>query len=143
MDIAGYLQGVSKRLKNTTESIESKVLQALDRAGQRVVDVAHSTKTYQDETGNLTASIGYGVYHKGEEYSVGGFGSIKGGDEGNKRLASVAAQHKNKAYVLIVVAGMDYAVYVERRGYIVLDTAKLKADSIITEELNKVKVYWV
>lgn len=141
MDLAKYLKGLSSRFNKTTDRVENKVLLALDRAGQRLVDIARESKTYQDETGNLTASIGYGVYHKGEEFSIGGFGGGNGEKEGVKRLSDVASKHKSKAYVLVVVAGMEYAIYVERSGYIVLDVAKLKANSVITEELNKVKVY--
>lgn len=141
MDLAKYLKGLSSRFSKTTDRVENKILLALDRAGQRIVDIARESKTYQDKTGNLTTSIGYGVYHKGAEFSIGGFGGGNGEKEGLKRLSDVASKHKNKAYVLIVVAGMEYAIYVERSGYIVLDVAKLKADSVITEELSKVKVY--
>ena len=141
MDLAGYLKGLSKRLHQSVDDVSEKILQALDSTGQRMVEVARNTKTYQDKTGNLTASIGYGVYRRGTQYSVGGFGYGEGGQKGLAKLEQVATQHKAKEYVLIVVAGMDYATYVERRGYVVLDTAGLQFDNIATTELNKVKIY--
>lgn len=141
MDLAGYLKGISKRLHKSADGISERVLQSLDRAGQRVVEIARSTKTYQDKTGNLTASIGYGVYHKGVQYSVGGFGHGVGEEKGKARLELLASQQKSKPYVLIVVAGMDYATYVERSGYVVLDAAGLQIESVATAELNKARIY--
>ena len=143
MDLAGYLKGISKRLHKSVDNTSEGILQALDRAGQKVVDIARNTKTYQDRTGNLTASIGYGVYHKGVQYSEGGFGYGEGGEKGREKLQELAAQHKSKSYVLIVVAGMDYATYVERSGYVVLDAAGLQVDGVTIAELNKVKIYYV
>lgn len=141
MGVAKYLKDLSKRLHKTEQDLSNKILLALDSTGQQIVSLARATKTYQDRTGNLTASIGYGVYHGGEEYSIGGFGSGVGGQKGLEKLAQKAALHKHKPYVLVVVAGMDYAIYVERSGYVVLDAAGLRLDSVVYEELNKVKVY--
>lgn len=143
MDLAKYLGGLSKRLHKSVDDVSVRILQSLDIVGQKAVDIARNTKTYQDRTGRLSASIGYGVYHNGVQYSVGGFGAGEGGDKGRERLDIVSAQHNNKAYVLIVVAGMDYATYVERSGYVVLDNAGLQIDNLTTSELNKVKIYGV
>ena len=141
MDLARYLKGLSKRLHKSVDDVSEKILQALDSTGQRMVEMARNTKTYQDKTGNLTASIGYGVYYKGVQHSVGGFGNGEGGQKGLAKLEQVATMHRAAKYVLIVVAGMDYATYVERSGYVVLDTAGLQFDNIATTELNKVKIY--
>lgn len=143
MGISKYLKELSLRLHKQAEVIDEKILQALDAVGSRAVDLAIKTKTYKDNTGNLTASIGYGVYHKGVERHIGGFGGGKGEQEGLNKLASVAAQHRNKSLVLIIVAGMEYALYVERNGYVILDGASVRLDNILREELNKVKVYEV
>lgn len=141
MDLRKYLRGLSQRLHKQTQSIESRILYALEVVGERAVEIAKRTKTYKDNTGNLTASIGYGVYHNGVEYSVGGFGDGVGRQAGLKRLAEIAQGHRNKQFVLILVAGMEYALYVERSGYVVLDGASMQLDSMLKDELSKVKVY--
>ena len=143
MDLAGYLRKLSQRFHKSVNGLSESILQSLDRTGQRVVEIARNTKTYQDKTGNLTASIGYGVYHNGVQYSVGGFGRGEGGDKGREKLETLAAKQKNKPYVLIVVAGMDYATYVERSGYIVLDAAGLQVECVANTELNKARIYEV
>ena len=141
MDLGKHLQSLSKRFHQNMESLDNKVLLALQTAGEHAVRIARSTKTYKDNTGNLSASIGYGIYYYGKNISTGGFGSGVGGQVGEKRLAEVASSHTDKPYVLIVVAGMHYALYVERSGYVVLDYADLQLDSIIREETNKINVF--
>lgn len=143
MGISKYFKELSLHLHKQSEAIDEKILQVLDTVGSRAVELAIKTKTYKDDTGNLTASIGYGVYKKGVEYSVGGFGGGKGEQEGLNKLAAVASQHRNKSLVLIIVAGMEYALYLERNGYVILDGASVRLDNILREELNKVKVYEV
>lgn len=140
MDLGKYFRELLKRMRSSADSAEESVLSALDNAGQRLVEIARNTKTYKDNTGNLTASIGYGVYHKGERYSVGGFGYGEGGQKGLKKLESVAADYSSRPLLLIVVAGMDYAIYVERSGYVVLDAAMLQKDSVLNAELKRVKI---
>lgn len=141
MDLGKYFKGLSQRIHKQTQSLESRILYALEVVGGRAVEIAKRTKTYKDNTGNLTASIGYGVYYNGVEYSVGGFGGGIGEQAGLKRLAELAQGIRDKQFVLIIVAGMEYALYVERRGYVVLDGASLQLDGILKDELSKVKVY--
>lgn len=140
MDLGKYCRELLKRMRSSADSAEESVLSALDNAGQRLVEIARNTKTYKDNTGNLTASIGYGVYHRGKRYSVGGFGYGEGGQKGLEKLESVAAEYSSRPFLLIVVAGMDYAIYVERSGYVVLDAAMLQKDSVLNAELKRVKI---
>ena len=141
MDLSKALRAISERLHKSTDSIEDKILSVLDMAGQQAVRIARNTKTYKDETGNLTASIGYGVFHFGKSHSIGGFGGGVGEQKGLQKLQEIAADYASKPYVLIVVAGMEYALYVERRGFVVLDAANLQLDNILRSELSKIKVF--
>ncbi len=138
--IISGLQDIQAQLKRTAEKAHEAILTALDKAGQRLVEQAKATKQYQDQTGNLTASIGYGVYSNGVEQSTGGFGGGVGEERGREYLAEVAPQYRASKYVLIVVAGMEYAVAVERRGRVVLDGALVVADSVVESELNSIKL---
>jgi hypothetical protein len=129
-----------KEISAAPTKVNSAVLSTLCSAGKRLVDIARSTKQYEDRTGNLTASIGYGVFCKGEEVEVGGFGPGDGGQIGETYLRQVASTLRGSTYALIVVAGMEYATAVERRGYVVLDGALLSADKVLAEELRKLKL---
>lgn len=141
MDLGRYLREVSKQLHKAADNTHTKVLEVLSMAGQRAVDIARNTKTYKDRTGKLTASIGYGVFHFGKSHEIGGFGGGEGEQAGLKKLTSLAADYTDRPYVLIVVAGMEYALYVERNGYVVLDAADLQLDNILRSELSKIRVF--
>ena len=66
------------------------------------------------------------------------FEAVKGGHEGvhtGQRLALGIAKNYPEGYTLIVVAGMDYAVYVESKGRDVLTSAESEAGKLIGREL--------
>lgn len=123
------LENVLARLEQLPEKVQANSVQALAAAGQQFVEKALSTKTYQDRTGRLTASIGWGVAQDGSIVKTGGFGGGEGAEQGIATLESAAAQTAGTA--LIVVAGMHYATYVERKGFSVLDGARLDTASIV------------
>lgn len=69
-----------------------------------------------DHSGNLRSSIGASVVVGGKEYFRTDFQQVKDGEEGvrkgNELLDTEATLHKQD-YALIVVAGMEYASYLE------------------------------
>jgi len=131
------LKAAKESTRQLQEQAYKSLLTALDNAGQRAVEVARASKTYQDRTGNLSASIGYGVYHNGVEYRTGGFNGGDGETQGREYLRQIQTQYAHSKFALIVVAGMEYAAAVERRGYVVLDGALLRSDAIVKEELSR------
>ena len=86
---------------------------------------------YNDVTGRLTASIGWGVVVGGQIVREGGFGSGEGGNEGREALRRAAAEVNSDFPTLIAVAGMRYALYVELSGHVVLDGARMRMDDIV------------
>lgn len=72
--------------------------------------------SWTDRTGNLRSSIGASVVVGGKEYFRTDFQQVKDGEEGvrkgNELLDTEATLHKQD-YALIVVAGMEYASYLE------------------------------
>jgi hypothetical protein len=134
------IKEAKERLRLFKQQADEAVLRALDSTGQRLVEIALSTKQYQNRTGNLSASMGYGVYHNGNEYSTGGFGGGEGESRGREALEQVRAQYAHSKFALIVVAGMEYAAAVERKGYVVLDGALLRSDSVLADEMSKIKL---
>jgi hypothetical protein len=101
------------------------LLFACKEACIKMVARARQSGMYQDQTGALRSSIGYVLYHNGVEVSSS-FESTGGekGDEGAQTGLALARKKAdeagNKTIVAIVVAGMDYALYMESKGRDVL-----------------------
>jgi len=112
----------ASQLKRWTDKFgdraEGAMIVALQYAGEYFVKAARETGNYNDITGNLRSSIGYLVARDGqvisENYERGGRGSDQetGVQEGARLAHELALAHSD-GLVLIGVAGMDYAVYVE------------------------------
>ena len=140
MGVKSNCKEVIRLLSVFPEKIEENIVPLLEEAGERAVERARASKTYQDQTGNLTASIGYGVIKGGQIIISGGFGNGKGGARGRAALEEHAAEIGRNKYGLIIVAGMDYASYVERTGHVVLDGERLSLDRIVNEVLSQMKI---
>lgn len=125
------ISGAVRLLDPLPGILRMKEVDFLAAVGEIFCDVARATKTYSDVTGNLTASIGYGVVVEGHIVREGGFGGGEGGSEGRKALHDAAQMLSAYSPTLIVTAGMRYAFYVERKGYVVLDGARMRMDEIV------------
>lgn len=121
-------------IRNKFEDIEKKVLNVLKNAGEQAVKQARLKGSYKDRTGNLRSSIGYVIVKRSEVVHQSAFNVVKDGQEGSKEGLSLAldlVKNYPTDYVLIVVAGMNYATYVERKGFDVLSSAQLKAEEVV------------
>ena len=123
------------------ERVRRIVLNTLQYVGESCITEARNNGNYIDRTGNLRSSIGYVVVNNGiivtqgnsQKYLEGTLGETNG----VKFVRDLAARN-NKGMVLIVAAGMNYAVYVEARGYNVLTSAELLADSLVPQMLRAI-----
>ena len=123
------------------ERVRRVVLNTLQYVGESCITEARNNGKYIDRTGNLRSSIGYVVVNNGiivtqgnsQKYLEGTLGETNG----VKFVRDLAARN-NKGMVLIVAAGMNYAVYVEARGYNVLTSAELLADSLVPQMLRAI-----
>lgn len=70
-------------------------------------------------------------------WAKGESGDGSKGSETGKALVSKLASRFNTGLVLIVVAGMEYASYVESLGYNVLNSAEDLAKKLVPEMINK------
>lgn len=119
------LNDVIRKLNASVEQMRMEVTMALQTACIQTVANARLLNTYTDRTGNLRSSIGYVVYDKGvkvgEDFKL--YPKEEDGSKGMdqaKTLADIVAQEYSNDTVAILVAGMNYAVYVESRGYDVI-----------------------
>ncbi len=98
---------------------ESMFIDLLKRTGEEFVTIARRDGNYIDHTGNLRSSIGYVVLKNGRTISRDfQMSNKKGTDKVTglstvKKLSSEIASLYPLGYVLIGLAGMKYAVYVE------------------------------
>jgi hypothetical protein len=115
-DIAKWSAEVRARVINA-------MLSRLQFVGEDFVVNARSINTYMDQTGNLRSSIGYIVVYNGNILSQGFDAAGRGTESGQKgvqeaqKLAKDIADEYPTGFVLVCVAGMDYAAAVESRGY--------------------------
>lgn len=77
-------------------------------------------RRYEDQTGNLTSSIGYVIVDNGAIVSEYGFDPIKPtateGPTAGRSYATQLASSYPTGITTIIVAGMNYAAYVEKRN---------------------------
>lgn len=110
----------------------------LQRTGEEFVKIARLEGNYIDHTGNLRSSIGYVIVKDGSiagrNFQVSeqaGTDKQTGRREG-EQLAMDLVKTFSKGYVMIGVAGMKYAVFVEAmENKDVLTRAADKADDFI------------
>lgn len=131
---------IDRYTEQKLKGLEQAVIRTLTYCGELCLNVARSTNSYKDQTGNLRSSIGYVVTVDGRIVNQSDFGTVKKGVDGSKQGAAFAKQLVRrfpKGICLIVVAGMDYAVHVKNRGYDVLDSSELTADRIVPYMLKQ------
>lgn len=123
---------------------EKKFIETLTYAGEQGVRIARVSGKYTDITGNLRSSIGYVVISHGEIIKENYQRADKGSDKDTglqqaNRLAQTLASEFNTGIVLVLVAGMDYALYVESiKGKDVLASAITGTDKFLRETLKKI-----
>lgn len=132
--------GAMRLLGNLPSRVRLIEADFLAKVGDRFCEVARETKTYNDVTGCLSASIGYGVAVDGRLVKVGGFGGGEGENEGLAALHRAVSELSTDSPTLIVVAGMRYALYVERSGHVVLDGVRFRMDEIVSSLINEMQL---
>ncbi|MDV3750656.1 hypothetical protein CMU19_04515 [Elizabethkingia anophelis] len=139
---------INSYLNNRLRTLEELVVRNLNYLGMQCVTIAKNLDTYKDRSGNLRNSIGYIVVAKGVvvnslfEGSTAGNGKSTSDEKGDKVGAAFArglAEKYSEGYVLIVVAGMKYASYVEDVHHLaVLEPAENYAKSNMLSVANRI-----
>ena len=113
------LSEVHDMLMREAERVERLTIRALSKLGEQCVTKIRDRagdKSWYDQTGNLRSSVGYVIAHNKNIIQYSSFNQLKQGSEGvktGKDLAEELAKKYSNNYVLIVVAGMNYAEFVE------------------------------
>lgn len=126
------MDAIDKKIAKEINRAENEILKKLSFIGENAVNDARANGDYMDNTGNLRSSIGYTILKNGETVRTSSFDRVKQEASKAKRestkLLDELRTKFNTGFVLIVVAGMDYAVTVEARGRNVLSSSKLLAE---------------
>lgn len=135
---------VARMIKIKTDRIDHAILSRLQYIGETFVNNARNNNTYLDQTGNLRSSIGYIILKNGkvtfENYKESNRGTDKKrGVSIAKKLTAELKSELGKGYVLIVVAGMDYAAAVESRGKDVLTASSIIAKKQLKDAIENFK----
>lgn len=116
---------------------------ALDYVGMECVAEMRSHgryNDYTDRTGNLRSSTGYVVAKDGRIVKGSAFSVVNNGGTGHsegKAVAKEAANTVGKTQIgLVLVAGMDYAEYVEKKRNVMASAIEL-AESETQKYLSK------
>lgn len=105
-------------VKAQAETLYQKILDSFIYAAEDFIVNArgqvqdHAMGTYLDQTTNLRNSIGYFIFHNGE--------MVREKNEITTNKSLVDGFVKSSGFQLILIAGMNYASYVESKGYNVI-----------------------
>lgn len=123
---------IDRHIDEYIKAYRNYVIRECTIAGERAVNAARSNhpNNWKDQTGNLRSSIGYVVVLDGNIVAQSSFEVVADGQDGSGKGRSLAIKLADRfphGIVLIVVAGMDYAVHLANMDYDVVDSAELVA----------------
>lgn len=131
---------IDRIIEEEIRKSERDIIKKLSYIGESAISEARENGNYMDQTGNLRSSVGYVILNNGKTVLE----NIQRSDRGTDRstgvqvaknfIQEISEKYKND-FVLIVVAGMNYAVYVEALGRNVLSSSKLLAESLAKQLL--------
>lgn len=144
----GNLSELKAKMREAKVRVDQAIFRRLSKIGEELVNHARSIPAdvgYTDRTGNLRSSTGYIVAKDGEVVTAV-FKQVKGRRTRNAEGTNAGLNHALSVmtkfpggWVLIMVAGMDYALTVESRGRDVLSGTEIIANKKIPIEVGKLK----
>ena len=144
--MATKLDEIHNTLMKESQWVERLTIRALSYLGEQCVTRVRDRegdKSWYDRSGNLRSSVGYVISHNGNIVQYSDFNQIKQGSEGvkvGKDLAEEIVKRYSNDYVLVIVAGMNYAEFVEAmENKNVLASAELFARKELPGMMSKLK----
>lgn len=134
---------VERWFDHLQDRAEEKIFKLLSAGGEEFVKIARTKGSYHDQTGNLRSSIGYIIAIDGEIVSENFKESDKGSDKNTGRVKGrqvaedISLSYPN-GYIIVGVAGMDYAAAVEARGCDVVTSGNIKCNEYLRNALKSV-----
>lgn len=129
---------IARFIENRLKVLEQIIFDQLVDVGEEFVSNMRMVDTYKDRTSNLRGSIGYAILKDGKSIFGNFDGSAVGVKVAEKRVKALKADYP-KGYVLIVVAGMEYAAFVEAKGFDVITGSSLKAEINLERQIERLR----
>lgn len=110
-------------------------------ARQCVSDARNKSKAqggFDDQTGNLRASMGYVIFYNGRIAKQDFEGVSKGKKVGEVFAKKVGSDYP-KGWAIVIVAGMEYASYVEAKSYDVITGSTLGMTAKFNEANKRIE----
>jgi len=137
IDVNGYKDETASRISAVIE----RIIAALVYAGEEFVTdgrnqpQGHESGYYNDQTVNLRNSIGYQIYQDGQMIRQSSTGFQE------EIAATIAPYVKMTGFQLFGFAGMNYASYVEAKGYNVITVQAEACIVNITEYMDDIQKF--
>jgi hypothetical protein len=142
------------KLRQDAERIERAIISRMEYIGEQFITEAKSQPQptvsrkkkgksaaqgpkepfYEDQTGNLRSSVGYYILRDNEVVSSKVEGTGKAIEAAKLTVESVP---ERPGIRLVGVAGMDYALFVESKGYNVITTQSIVAIDNLDKQLKE------
>ena len=145
------IEQIRAELERVAQKNVQKVVALLTYVGEEVVNQIRTgdISEWIDHTGNLRSSIGYIITIDGEPVKSSDFAPVKGPELGDNEVngsaegrgyANRLASLYDKGIALIVVAGMEYASYVEKlENKVVLAQGEIEARKLVTKMVEQLR----
>ncbi|MCQ2348974.1 MAG: hypothetical protein MJZ98_00675 [Paludibacteraceae bacterium] len=133
------------------EQRKGDLIHVFKYAGEEGVTYARRNGSYIDRSANLRSSVGYVLAERGKVVSQSDFSQLEpkepkstneyvGGDVGKKKALSMVKENSDADLYLVMVAGMNYAFWVEHYYHReVLSGASNHVGKIISKLLKGLK----
>jgi len=131
---------IRRMIQQRKELFNELILQNLQKVGEEFIILARESGSYHDKSGNLRSSIGYVILRDGFQFAGDGFVLIKKGGEGQKigkKVIEEIARKYPTGWVLICVAGENYASAVEAKGFSVITPAAIEASQHLKTAMKR------
>jgi len=128
---------VKAEIERKMKAYRNAIVNRFRQAGEKFVTLARLNGEYIDQTGNLRSSIGYIILYNGAPL----FEAFPGGkSEGVAKGKSLAEKESSdNGYVLVGVAGMEYAAAVESKGRDVITGSSQIVEGWLNNALQSLK----
>ena len=134
---------LKRRFDAFVEMVRKKQIERMQWLGEMCLIEARNNKGYMMQTGALLSSTGYTIFVDGvalhsqfDAASGAESNAAQNGIKAGQALAEKVGKN-TKGVALVVVAGMNYAAYVEAKGYNVLSSAEHLAQRELPRMLEK------
>lgn len=126
------------RSKVSSEEYKEALGSMSHAKGMRRAELGPDSPSFTDRTGALRSSIGYVILKNGKVMASDFDGDNSEG-KGEGFHYAMSQSEANIGFVLMVVAGMQYAVYVEGYGYDVITGSSLLAEDELKNVFKKLE----